>query len=390
MSLTECHSARATRARTRARKMSLAESSGQSSHGAFPVIIECSSSEDVFGHIASFLQLEEIAVLMPTCQVLRQTCLRLAEWEKAEAQLHRMNRFDCCPYCELPWRSRGVHVKECKEYYGHRDYKWLKANDPRLAQGYVKKTAYARFGLLYRFHTSCTQNLLSTFQLGGDFNSLENQPNFFEVYAEGWGLAMHDLSYFSPRRFHLLNDIVSMSIACSDLGCDAGPKWYRRILQGAYDRGDQPWDFDAFFDDECDDWLEWLYDMAIEHQVEFGSRKHFKVLARSLKCPAERYRDGLGKLGIRLLHKVSPMRMLKDTMNGILDRCDAGEDEDLDFFSSDDEVDSSSESDDESTSSDDEVDSDDEFTSTSSSDFDSSDGEEPSDEELVEESTGAV
>ena len=358
MSLAERHSARATRARTRARNRSLAESLGQSTHGAFPLIIECSSSEDVFGHIASFLQLEEIAVLMPTCQVLRQTCLRLAEWEKAEAQLHRMNRFNCCPYCELPWRLRGVHTKVCKEHYGHRDYKWLKDNDPRLAQGYVKKTAYARFGLLYRFHTSCTENLLRSFQLGGDCNSLQNQLDFFDVYEGGWGLAMDYLSNISPRRFHLLNDIVAMCIACSDLECDAGPYWYRRILQGAHDLKDYPWQCDDFFLESCDDEMESLYDMAIEHQVKFGSRKHFKVLACSLKCPAERNRDGLGKLGTRLLHKVSPMRMLKDTIQGILDRCDVGEDEDLVFFSSDDEVDS---------------------------ELDSADDEEPSDEEQVEE-----
>jgi hypothetical protein len=175
--------------------------------------------------------------------------------------------------------------------------------------------------------------LLSFFDLGGDVNHLLNDCFYWrgtdDADRAGWAPALNVLFDFCPRRFHLLNDFVSMSIACLDLEDNGGLFWYRRMLLHSFEHPDLGISFNNAFND----WMESLYAMAIEHQVEFGSRKHFKVWARSLKCKAERGQGGLGKLGTRLLLEVSPLWRLKVTIDEILDRCiEEFEDEDKDFF----------------------------------------------------------
>jgi hypothetical protein len=201
-----------------------------------------------------------------------------------------------------------------------------------LHRDYVKKTAYAQFGLLYRFHTTCTQNLLSFFDLGGDANVLKNEGEDEEDSEDeedegGCWPAFNRLYVSSPRRFHLLNDIVSISLACSDLSSPSGPHWCRQLFQGSWEHPDSGSSFRNAFNDE----MEYLYNMAINCKAEFGSHKHFRVWAHSLECKAEMVGDSLSKLGTRLLHKVSPMWRLKDNIDEILDRCSReGEDEDVD------------------------------------------------------------
>ena len=329
-------------------KMRVAEPAGQHSHGrchvvgardsldlltwrdpgfplrepGFPLVIR---NEDVFSHVTFFLHLEDVAVLMSTSRMLRQKCVQLPQWRKAEAQLSAMNGFDCCPHCEKLWRSEG-HVKACYKNCGDRGYKWLQDKDPRLAPDYVETTPYVQFGRLYRFHAACTKNLLSFFGFGGDANNLDHTDSTFENSMDRWVPALNELFEPCPRRFHLLNDIVSMSMACSDLEVDGGPYWYRPIFQGSWEHPNTGNSFNNAFSDRMED----LYDLAIKHQVQFGSRKHLNVWARSLGCHAERDWNGLGKLGSRLLRKVSPMWRLKKTINKILDRCN--EEFDGDFY----------------------------------------------------------
>jgi hypothetical protein len=68
---------------------------------------------DLFSHVVSFLNLEECAVLMPTCRMMRQKVTELPAWGQAEAQLSARNSFDQCSHCEVPWRSPGHASDEC-------------------------------------------------------------------------------------------------------------------------------------------------------------------------------------------------------------------------------------------------------------------------------------
>ena len=107
------------------------------------LIMRCCVNGDVFCHVTAFLQLEEIAVLMPTCQLLRQKCLQLPEWLKAQAQLSALNCFDRCSCCHKPLRlPRFCDCGNGDPYDDpYDDCEWLKANDPRLCGDYVNKTA---------------------------------------------------------------------------------------------------------------------------------------------------------------------------------------------------------------------------------------------------------
>ena len=300
------------------------------------LIIRCCVNGDVFCHVTAFLQLEEIAVLMPTCQLLRQKCLQLPEWLKAQAQLSALNCFDRCAYCHKPLPlPRFCDCGNGDPYDDpYDDCEWLKANDPRLCGDYVHKTAYAQFGLLYAFHAACTKNLLDFFDLGGNANSLRKtvaRPPSDDMEEGPWK-AVAELFFSSRRHFHLLLDIVSLFFACCDLKCSDGPYWYRSIFQGSWKNPDTGSSFTGAFEEAIED----LYDMAIENKVEFGSNEHFRVWASSLKCHTEWDSihakskplwdgGGLGKLGSRHLRVVSPMWRVKVTIDEILDRIDPEE-----------------------------------------------------------------
>ena len=293
---------------------------------------------DLFRHVVSFLHLEEIAVLMPTCRMMRQKVTELPAWGHAEAELSRCNCFDHCSDCGVPWRSPGHAIDGCKKSHQHGsdDYAWLEANDPRLDRTYPEKTGFVQFGLLYQFHAMCVENLMGFFDLGGDCNSLENTPNFVGE-EHPWVTALNDLFESSPRHFHLLNDIVSMCMACGDLcAVDGGPYWYRQWFQGSYEDPDSGSSFrDAFHDH-----MEAMYDLATEHEVDFGSDQHIRIrlgTARTttgkvlrnpkLRSTLGRQRTGRERLGTRLLHKVKPLRMLRDKIEQILGRCREEEEE---------------------------------------------------------------
>jgi hypothetical protein len=314
---------------------------------------------DLFSHVVSFLNLEECAVLMPTCRMMRQKVTELPAWGQAEAQLSARNSFDQCSHCEVPWRSPDhVEERECRQRCfttEQRDYAWLEANDPRMDRTYPEKTAYVQFGLLYKFHAMCVENLIGLFDLGGLSNSLKYHTFIFWGEQVPWMHAMHDLFESSPRHFHLLIDIVSMGMACWNLvhTNTGGPDWYREWFKGSYEN---PCDGSSF-GNEFHEEMEAIYDLATEHQVEFGSDEHIRTcsLAKEeerkskeavawkrewqmgesrLGVPvSQSQQNGLERLGTRLLHKVCPLRMLRDTMEQILGRCREEQETETSFLS---------------------------------------------------------
>jgi hypothetical protein len=96
-------------------------------------------------------------------------------------------------------------------------------------------------------------NLLSFFDLGGDVNHLLNDCFYWrgtdDADREGWAPALNVLFDFCPRRFHLLNDFVSMSIACLDLEDNGGLFWYRRMLLHSFEHPDLGISFNNAFND---------------------------------------------------------------------------------------------------------------------------------------------
>ena len=221
-------------------------------------------------------------------------------------QLSARNSFDQCSYCGVPWRSPGharkgfdqcsycevllitlpdhVENKMVWQREGRqrcftteqRDYAWLEANDPRMDRTYPEKTAYVQFGLLYKFHAMCVENLIGLFDLGGLSNSLKYHTFgscIFWGEQVPWMHAMHDLFESSPRHFHLLIDIVSMGMACGNLEHTGGPDWYREWFKGSYEN---PCDGSSFRN-EFHEEMEAIYDLATEHQVEFGSDEHIRT-----------------------------------------------------------------------------------------------------------------
>jgi len=143
--------------------------------------------------------------------------------------MNRMNCFDRCGYCEESWSATG-HTEECTEVYD--DNEWLAGNYPRYHENYIQKSAY-EFGLMYQFHAMCVGNLMYFFDFGGDTNNLKDTDTF--VCPQGlnydWVHVLNRIFETSPRHFHLLNDIVSISLACGDLGCESGPCWYCSSLK---------------------------------------------------------------------------------------------------------------------------------------------------------------
>ena len=203
----------------------------------------------------------------------------------------------------------------------------------------------AFFTSLMMMIAKCTEDLNGVFEffdLGGISNSLSFDTSIFWGEQKPWIHVKHDLFESSPRDFHLLIDIVSMRIACGDLKCPfgGGPYWYRQWFQGSYEDPDSG----SSFTNEFHDYMEEIHDLATEHQVEFGSEDHIRTAVglapqsqeeeddeeeedvfvfndtkEGPRAPAQQ--NGLERLGTRLLHKVCPLRMLRDTIEQILGRC---------------------------------------------------------------------
>jgi hypothetical protein len=289
--------------------------------------------------------------------MMRQKVTELPAWGQAGAQLSTRNSFDQCSYCEVPWRSPDhVEEPECRQSCcttEQRDYAWLEANDPRMDRTYPEKTAYVQFGLLYQFHAMCVENLIGFFDLGRLSNRLKYHTFLFWGEQVPWMHAMHDLFQSSPRHFHLLIDIVSMGMACGNLKRLGGPDWHRQWFKGSYE---DPCNGSSFGNDFHEE-MEAIYDLATEHQLEFGSDEHIRTCSlakeeelkrqEAAAWKRERQRgetrlgvpvsqsqqNGLERLGTRLLHKVCPLRMLRDTMEQILGRCREEQEAETSFLS---------------------------------------------------------
>jgi len=298
------------------------------------LLVERDENRDLFSHVVSFLHLEEIAGLMASSKFLRVVCLEIPAWRNAEVQLNAMNCFDRCSNCEEPWTAAG-HTEECTRVYD--DNEWLAANDPRYHENYFQKSAYIKFGLVYQFHTLCVRNLMQFFDFGGDSNNLKNTGNFScpagtlnpggcgtdcTSCQDTWVQALNQLFESSPRHFHLLMDIVSIGLACSDLRCESGPSWYRSMFQFPGDEWDP--NLGSTFNDAFDDTMDNVLDLATKCNMNFGSNRHIEAwLTAAERNASERHPKGLGRLGTRLLYKICPMWMIKRTFRDILARCNA-------------------------------------------------------------------
>ena len=177
------------------------------------------------------------------------------------------------------------------------------------------------------------------FDFGGDSNNLKNTGNFScpvgtlnpggcgtdcTSCKDTWVQALNQLSVdSSPRHFHLLINIISISLACRDLGCESGPSWYRSMFQFPGDGLEDP-NSGSTFNDVFDDTMDHILDLATEGKMNLGSNRHIEAwLNAAERNASERHPNGLGRLGTRLLYKVCPMWMIKRTFRDILARCNA-------------------------------------------------------------------
>mmetsp|Transcript_86975 Transcript_86975/g.127184 ORF Transcript_86975/g.127184 Transcript_86975/m.127184 type:complete len:187 (-) Transcript_86975:655-1215(-) len=136
-----------------------------------------------------------------------------------------------------------------------------------------------------------------------------------------WVPALNKLFDSSPRHFHLINEIATISIACDDLASNAnGPHYYRCCFQGIWDHPDSGSVFTAVFHETMTD----LCELAANHAVAFGSDEHIKAWANVPECnPFEQDLNGLGKIGSRLLYKASPTWVVRHRILDILAQCNS-------------------------------------------------------------------